>query len=944
MATNKTTGPAPGTSRRDFWMMLGFLVLIFGVLFHRSFMPGEVIFNNDGPVGVDMRAASELPSGFAGQWIDLNWLGVENLMSAPDPTNIFMWLAGPMNYSKFWTPLSLIILGLCAWLFFRTAKFAPFVCVLGGLAAALHGDFFSNVCWGQASRPMSLAAMFLALAALQNGSGIRSWIRTLLAGAAVGMGILEGFDIAALFSLIIGAYVVYQAWAAGEGPAVKRLARGVGRLALVAGFAAFLAAQQLSALINTQIKGVAGTEQDAQTKQEKWGWATQWSLPKIETLSSFVPGLFGYRPETPMGLPEDMQQSYMGGQYWGACGRDLAWDRYYASLKTDQPLPRPTGALQRFGGGGIYGGQLVFWLALLAILQSFRKQNSPFDLVTRRFVWFWTGIAVVCLLLTWGRFAPFYQFFYMLPYASTIRNPAKFIDLFDWAMVVLFAYGAQSLVGYLHPAKVGTGRMAATASVGWGKLPAFEKRWILGSVAGVILVLVGWAVYAHYSPQLQAYLQEVGFDAGLAAVTASFSIRQVGWFLLFLTLALGAVALIITGNFSGEKAKYGAITLGLILVVDLARADLPWIIYWDYPVKYATNPILERLREKPYEQRVIGFPQWVLHSFSLSPQVKSAEQNLDTLYGQEWAQHHFQRYNIQSLDVVQMPRQPEDFVAFESALQFRSGSTLYLQARKWELTNTRYILGLAGFADFLNQQLDPVKQRFRVAETFNLGMRSPGQQFSSWQDITAKPDTNGIYGLIEFTGALPRAKLYAQWETNSPAELSGFSTNGLDALDLKTLASVGTNDFVTLQKLAARDFDPHQKVLVADAVPAPVAGTNQDAGTVEFTSYAPKDVVLKAQATTPAVLLLNDRYAPNWSVRVDGQPATMLRCNYLMRGVYLQPGTHKVEFIFQPSMKPMYISLTAIALAAGLLLVLGVTARQRATKASAEAEKPKRAK
>ena len=42
-----------------------------------------------------------------------------------------------------------------------------------------------------------------------------------------------------------------------------------------------------------------------------------------------------------------------------------------------------------------------------------------------------------------------------------------------------------------------------------------------------------------------------------------------------------------------------------------------------------------------------------------------------------------------------------------------------------------------------------------------------------------------------------------------------------------------------------------------------------------------------ANATTPAVLLLNDRITPEWRVWVDQKPAPLLRCNYLMRGVYL---------------------------------------------------------
>jgi len=49
------------------------------------------------------------------------------------------------------------------------------------------------------------------------------------------------------------------------------------------------------------------------------------------------------------------------------------------------------------------------------------------------------------LLLAYGRFAPFYKFFYLLPYASTIRIPTKIPHHLFCAIVTLFAYGIQRL-------------------------------------------------------------------------------------------------------------------------------------------------------------------------------------------------------------------------------------------------------------------------------------------------------------------------------------------------------------------------------------------------------------------------------------------------------------------------------------------------------------------
>ena len=60
-------------------------------------------------------------------------------------------------------------------------------------------------------------------------------------------------------------------------------------------------------------------------------------------------------------------------------------------------------------------------------------------------IWFWAVVMLLCLLLAWGRFAPFYAMLYQLPYFSTIRNPAKFLIFFSFALVIIFAYGVHAL-------------------------------------------------------------------------------------------------------------------------------------------------------------------------------------------------------------------------------------------------------------------------------------------------------------------------------------------------------------------------------------------------------------------------------------------------------------------------------------------------------------------
>jgi hypothetical protein len=876
-------GKDPSTATVSLKARLGFLaviVLILGVLFLRSFTTADVVFSNDGPLGGMEAQFNRLPAILSGIWQDLNFLGNQAPSPSPTISTALRFVTSPLVFSKIYCPAALLVLGLCAWYCFRRLGFAPVPCALGALAAMLNSSFFSVAAWGVAGHTILVGTVFLAIGLLSDANNSLRWPRIVLAGFAVGLGVMEGFDLGALFSLVVAAFVAYQALIS-EGPMRRKIARGMVSLGVVAVCAAVVAAHALSGLIATQIKGVAGAGQDTQSKQQRWDWATQWSLPKAETLGFMIPGLYGYRMDTPG-----------GGNYWGGVGRDPAIDRWMdAGRQGEQP-----GGFMRFSGGGFYSGLLVVLVGAWAIFQSLRKQNSVFPLATRRWIWFWSAVMFVSLLLAFGRFAPFYQLLYALPYFSTIRNPAKFTHILNWALVILFGYGLQAI--WLHYMSKPALTKGATESFGeWFKrLSGFERRWAFGMLGLVGISALGWLIFSSSRPQFEKYLTSVQFDPATAASIARFSIGQVGWYLLFLAVAVGLLLMVFSGRFRGERSKWGGVLLGVFLVVDLARANLPWIVYLDVPLKYATNPVVDRLSKDAYQQRVAILPRWMHQVFRAPPELAV----LDDLYRVEWAQHLFWRYNIQSLDLVQMPRMPEDMAAFEGAFQPRQMTDLpQLLTRRWELTNTRYLLGPADYLPFLNQQIDPVQQRFRIAERFNIVGKPGIAQPTKLEELTASLATNGTFALIEFTGALPRAKLYAHWQVN-------------------------TNDQAVLKQLAAVDFNPATNVLISTATAPPevTGGTNATAGTVEFTSYAPKHLVLKANARVPAILLLNDRYDPNWVVTVDGKPETLLKANYIMRGVHLAPGEHTVEFRFAPSNRSLYVSLAACAIALALVAFL----------------------
>jgi hypothetical protein len=940
MKVAKQKSGTVSTARTRGFFFIGLLAVVLAVLFWKSFLPGWVHFSNDGPLGQQATASSQLPGAFTGIWGDLNDIGSIGGSFAPDLGSLFRWLVGPVGLSKFFPPYALFILGLGAWTFFRQLKLSPLAAALGGLAAALNSAFFSTACWGVASQQIAIGFSYFALALVVSNTPetpvLTRWVRWALAGLAVGVNVMHGADIGAIFSVFIAAFVLFKTVTEESGTIPAKLGRSVARVTVIAVFAGFMAIQTVVSLFGTSITGVAGTGQDAESKARQWNFCTQWSEPKIETLGLFVPGLFGYKMDTPNNMAS-FQEAYHGGQYWGAVGRDPVLDEFFANgAKGAMP---PHQFIRQTGGGG-YAGILVALLAAWAVAQSLRRQNSVFGDNQRRMIWFWFALLAISLPLSFGRFGFFggypYRLLYELPGASLIRNPTKFILIFSWAITVLFAYGVHGL-----------SRRYLEIPAGGSKLRGFDRKWALGCVIAFAGSVLAWLVYAStvytdstllkiinnastwmvHAPEklsLVKYLQSVEAPGDPNEI-AAFSISQAGWFLPLFALAIGIVLLILTGNFSGKRARLGGLLLGAVLLLDLGRANLPWLTYWDYKQKYATDPIIDVLKDKPYEHRVIQLPFRVPDQFALF-------NGNGGLYAIEWVQQLFPYHNIQSLDLVMRPRVGSDLQLYEENFLPISEDKTYLLPRHWQLTNTRYLLGPAGYLDVLNQQLDPQQHRFRIARRFAIEPKPGIEHVTKLEELNAVPDDNGPYALFDFTGALPRAKLYSNWQLpmNDNTAVGGLTKTNLGADGWALLQQAGTNDFLTLKELASPNFDPWQTVLLAEspAVPNPPAtatATNGNSGTVEYTSYAPKDIKFHAQAATPAVLLLNDQYDPHWRVTVDGKPAPLLRANFIMRGVYLTAGEHNVEFQFSLPVKPLYVTLSAMAvgiLLSGILIFL----------------------
>jgi hypothetical protein len=114
-------------------------------------------------------------------------------------------------------------------------------------------------------------------------------------------------------------------------------------------------------------------------------------------------------------------------------------------------------------------------------------------------------------------------------------------------------------------------------------------------------------------------------------------------------------------------------------------------------------------------------------------------------------------------------------------------------------------------------------------------------------------------------------------------------------------------DDAVLVRLKDPAFNPYETAVISrESVPAGVdlsplaAAAPAVPSAARITDYQSQHVIVEAETSAPALLVLNDTSYPGWRAYVNGQPAEMLTANFLFRGVLLQPGKSTVEFKYQP--------------------------------------------
>jgi len=232
-------------------------------------------------------------------------------------------------------------------------------------------------------------------------------------------------------------------------------------------------------------------------------------------------------------------------------------------------------------------------------------------------------------------------------------------------------------------------------------------------------------------------------------------------------------------------------------------------------------------------------------------------------------------------------------------------------------SNRFMVFGISSFGGYHPAKLSAYENFFN---TFRLSLGGGNLQvlhmlniryLVSGTELPAHPSMQAVWNgadyqnqprfIYENTGVFPRA-----WMADSYRVATGAET-------LKLLSTPG----IDLTREVVLEKEP-------PVVPVAATGENQRQDKkVEIVKLGFNEINIKTSSPSPSILVLSEIYYPDWLVEVDGEPAELLRANYIIRAVSLEGGDHEVVFRYDMSLlkSSAYISAGTFGLVSLILMV-----------------------
>lgn len=139
---------------------------------------------------------------------------------------------------------------------------------------------------------------------------------------------------------------------------------------------------------------------------------------------------------------------------------------------------------------------------------------------------------------------------------------------------------------------------------------------------------------------------------------------------------------------------------------------------------------------------------------------------------------------------------------------------------------------------------------------------------------------------------------------------------------LMTLAMDTAKSFTSLVYLKVEDsFDPTYEAVMLNTFAKQLTKKRfSGEGSIQLVSSVPNKLVYKADVKGDQLAVFSEIYYPiGWKAFVDGKETPILKVNYLLRGLELKGGSHKIEFAYD---LPKYYTYDMISRVGSIVMLL----------------------
>jgi len=652
------------------------------LVFYPVLNDDSVLFTSDDNIGEIQMTKGDLPSGFFGRVKDYPLLGVTESLTLKW-TNLLIWLLPVRVFCSSIHLIDLLVASIFFAAFLRLRNIGWLGCFLGIMTAYWLGTNMTLAYAGHIGKFGVLMFCAISLFCIEKMAHNHRWYWPVLTGGALGAMLLEQQDVALFFGLFLAPYAIFaivrvSGWK--WKPLVLKLVPCLVIALMISGGAAWSIYSE-----NSQVEGVAETK----TPQQQWDFSTQWSVPMDECIDFIAPGYMGWRSHEP------------DGPYWGRTGQSADWK------KTRQ-------GFQNFRLEGVYLGVIPVIFCLFSVFAVFSGLAPGRQ--SRQDIFFWIIVLVVSLLLAFGRYFPLYKIFFQLPMISSIRNPNKFLHVFQVALAFLAASGFNAL--WIKVCETGANHTKII------------KRFLY-PLGGLAILFLGWGCVNFFmESSIATRFSQQGWGQYAAVIAGNIN-RAIFHGALISLLCTGFVWAVTSPRLERQWVRgFLSVLLLLVVVVDILLLSRHYIKPFDVERNVGENVVVSYLKKNLGEQRIYCMDQSGLYN--------------------QWLTIMFPFHHIPAFNIVQMPRMQPDYKRF---LQTLGNSPL----RLWSLAGVRYIL--------------------TSSQTWNQLQQTPGfhETLSPVLGFNAMPGKDGVsvnkatsfhpaqQWILEYNKALPRFSLYGNW-------------------------------------------------------------------------------------------------------------------------------------------------------------------------------------